>query len=384
MDCRDSGPLLSDYVDGELDERKRRQVEAHLEACAACAARLADYERLGHEIRALPRLAPAAGLRAGVLAQVAGEQRRWAGWGESLNRVGSAVAFAAVLLLLAFGLTSLLRSFRPDGQAPLVRSVSPASGAADVSARSRLEITFDRPMNQPSVAAALHITPAIELAFAWQAETLTVVPLRDWASGTTYTLTIGVEARDARGRHLDEPFVMTFATARAGGSLAPIGRLGHVWRSAFDGPGGEMGFATVPAWDTWSAWQPFERGMMFWQDNPDEDFVFVLFEGDDADHGTWERFVDTWREGDLERAGYVAPEDLWEPIRGFGRVWREELDGGPGGSEVIGWAVVPELGFVGTWQTFEHGLMVWNPLDAQVYVLQDGGDWGRFPDPWAP
>jgi len=28
-------------------------------------------------------------------------------------------------------------------------------------------------------------------------------------------------------------------------------------------------------------------------------------------------------------------------------------------------------------------LMLWNPVDAQLYVLLDGGAWERFSDPWA-
>lgn len=384
MDCRDAHPLLAAYLDGELDERRRARVEAHLDTCAACAARLADYRHLGREIRALPRVAPSIELRDGVLSQVAEGRRRWSGWGDSLGRVGSSLLFAAALLLLTGGLVGLLRGFQTGGEGPLVRSVSPAAGASDVSVRSRLEITFDRPMEWAAVTAAIQVTPTIELAFAWQAETLTVVPVNDWASNTAYTLTVGLEARDERGRHLAQPFTTTFVTAGTGGSLAPIGRFGHVWRAAFDGPGGSLGFAVEPARDTWSAWQPFERGLMFWQDNPDADAILVLFYGSDADHGAWRRFLDTWREGDPERAGYTSPPDLWEPIRGFGRVWRDELDGGPDGSAAIGWAVVPEQGFVGTWQPLEHGLMLWNPVDAQVYVLLDDGSWRRFPDPWSP
>jgi hypothetical protein len=384
MDCRDVRSLLAVYLDGELEEPGRAQVEAHLQTCEACAARLADYRQLGHEIRALPRVAPPAELRTGVLAQVAAGRRRWSERGGSLGRVGSALLLAAALLLLAVGLASLLRGFQDGGAGPAVWSASPATGATGVSIRSRLEITFDRPMDRESVTAAIQVEPAIELAYAWQAETLTVVPVRDWAPDATYTLTVGVAARDERGRRLARPFVLTFATAGTGGSLNPIGRFGHVWRAAFDGPAGELGFATAPARDTWSAWQPFERGLMFWQDNPDEDFILVLFYAADADHGTWRRCTDTWREGDPERAGYTPPADLWEPIRGFGRVWRDELDGGPGGSAVIGWAVVPEQGFVGTWQLFEHGLMLWNPVDAQVYALLDDGSWERFPDPWSP
>jgi hypothetical protein len=380
MKCRDVRLLLSLYFDGQVDELQRLQVEAHLRTCAACVARLDSYAQLRHEIGALPRLAPPAELREGVMSRVADRPRL--GRRARLSHTSSAALFAAALLLLTLGLAYLLRTFQA-AEGPSVRMVSPASGASGVSTREAWRITFDRPMDQDTVVAALEVTPTIELAFAWQAETLTVIPVDAWAPTTTYVLTVGVAARDARGRYLAQPFRTAFDTASAGGSLAPIGRLGHVWRGSFDGPGGVLGFATEPERETWSAWQPFERGLMFWQDNPDDDLILALFYGADDDHGTWQRFDDPWREGDLEQAGYAPPAGLLEPIRGFGRVWREELDGGPDGSAAMGWAVAPEQGFAGTWQPFERGLMLWNPVDAQLYVLLDSGDWQRFPDPWS-
>jgi hypothetical protein len=372
--------LLSLYFDGQVDELQRLQVEAHLRTCAACVARLDGYAQLRHEIRTLPRLAPPTELRDGVMTRIV--DRRRLRWGDRLSHAGSAALFVVALLLLTFGLAYLLRTFQ-NAEGPSVRLVSPAAGTTGVSTREAWRITFDRPMDQDAVVAALEVTPTIELAFAWQAETLTVVPVDEWAPAMTYVLTIGVAARDEHGHYLERPFSTTFDTASADGSLAPIGRLGHVWRGSFDGPGGELGFATEAERETWSAWQLFERGLMFWQDNPQDDLVLALFYGADNDHGTWQSFDDTWREGDLEQAGYAPPAGLLEPIRGFGRVWREELDGGPQGSAVMGWAVAPEQGFAGTWQLFERGLMLWNPVDAQLYVLLDSGDWQRFPDPWS-
>jgi len=98
------------------------------------------------------------------------------------------------------------------------------------------------------------------LAFAWQDATLAAVPLDEWSPATAYTLTIGPGARDENGRELEQPFCTTFDTAGAGGSLAPIGRLGHVWRALFDGPGGALGFATADQRETWSAWAIVNEG----------------------------------------------------------------------------------------------------------------------------
>lgn len=46
MDCRVS-PLLSAYVDGELDDVDRSNVEAHLESCTACRSTVEDFRCMG-------------------------------------------------------------------------------------------------------------------------------------------------------------------------------------------------------------------------------------------------------------------------------------------------------------------------------------------------
>jgi hypothetical protein len=63
---------------------------------------------------------------------------------------------------------------------------------------------------------------------------------------------------------------------------------------------------------------------------------------------------------------------MQEPIRGFGKVWRNEL----GSRDAItGWALASEQGYVGEVQSFEHGVMLWCPLEGVVYVLLDDGGW---------
>jgi uncharacterized protein with LGFP repeats len=122
--------------------------------------------------------------------------------------------------------------------------------------------------------------------------------------------------------------------------------------------------------------QTFERGRMIWVDHLQEDYVYVLTYGADESGGTWQAYEDTFREGDLESGGLTPPEERLEPIRGFGKVWWEEL-GGPDAR--VGWALAPEQGYVGEMQLFEHGLMLWNPLDGTTYVLLDDGVWGAYP-----
>jgi anti-sigma-K factor RskA len=64
-------PLLTDYVLGELDATQRREVEAHLPGCAACAKDVRELTAAFHSIGVAERpVAPPAALRARVLAQM--------------------------------------------------------------------------------------------------------------------------------------------------------------------------------------------------------------------------------------------------------------------------------------------------------------------------
>ncbi len=116
------------------------------------------------------------------------------------------------------------------------------------------------------------------------------------------------------------------------------------------------------------AWQPFERGQMFWLGERRE--IIVLYS--DLEANRWLSFPDTWQEGQPDRdPALQPPPDREQPIRGFGRVWREEL-GGPGAS--IGWAMRGEQGYTGRWQEFERGQVIGTP-DGVLYALLSDGTW---------
>ncbi|UCE88422.1 MAG: zf-HC2 domain-containing protein [Pseudomonadota bacterium] len=54
MDCKQTGRNIDDYLDGWLDPAVQRALEAHLESCAACDARIKDERELRAALRALP------------------------------------------------------------------------------------------------------------------------------------------------------------------------------------------------------------------------------------------------------------------------------------------------------------------------------------------
>ena len=65
---------LSDYLDGELTPEDRREVGRHLETCAACAATLADLERVMEQARALVDRDPARDLWPAIAARLASHE----------------------------------------------------------------------------------------------------------------------------------------------------------------------------------------------------------------------------------------------------------------------------------------------------------------------
>jgi anti-sigma factor (TIGR02949 family) len=73
LTCEEVFARLDDYLDRELSPAETRQVEEHLETCAACAGEYRFEAGVLRGIRAkLPRLAISPALRARILGHLAG------------------------------------------------------------------------------------------------------------------------------------------------------------------------------------------------------------------------------------------------------------------------------------------------------------------------
>ena len=181
MNCDHIRPLLSLYIDGELDPAQQDDVATHLAICRECTRALDDFRALGQEVRALPDVPAPAGMRAAFGVQLRTQRRSvFSGFGPRLLASGaSAVVLVTVLIALAVGMSAVLRRMQATGQTAKVVAVYPLDGATDVPVNANLTLTFGRPMDQASVESAIHITPQVQLAFAWQGKTLTVVPFAD-------------------------------------------------------------------------------------------------------------------------------------------------------------------------------------------------------------
>lgn len=132
---------------------------------------------------------------------------------------------------------------------------------------------------------------------------------------------------------------------------------------------------------TAAAEQSFENGRMIWlremhyEGQVVENAIFVLY----ADGNGWQ-FQDTWTPDEPESdPSIVPPPGFYQPIRGFGKVWREN----PEVREKLGWALAPEQGFEGTWQPQIHesllGYEYMRTLDNRI-IRYIGSRWssGRW------
>jgi hypothetical protein len=125
-----------------------------------------------------------------------------------------------------------------------------------------------------------------------------------------------------------------------------------------------------------AAYQAFGGGYMIWLEG--NSTIYVLY----AD-GRYESYADNFREGDPESDPSITPpEDLLQPVRGFGLVWRTY----PAVRDGLGWALVPEDGFQGWSQSYSGSGMhnsgtFLRSIDGSVVLLSHfGGTW-RFVTP---
>jgi hypothetical protein len=117
-----------------------------------------------------------------------------------------------------------------------------------------------------------------------------------------------------------------------------------------------------------TAWQPFVTGGMIWAQGP----IYVIFSD-----GRFQRFEDTYNpDSDPISGGETPPANLFEPVRGFGKIWRNN----PNVRTNLGWAAQQEAGDNGTVLEFDNGRMIYLPQRGDVLALIDdpGGLTGRW------
>ncbi|MEL6269337.1 MAG: hypothetical protein AAFV33_04060 [Chloroflexota bacterium] len=120
-----------------------------------------------------------------------------------------------------------------------------------------------------------------------------------------------------------------------------------------------------------SAYQTFERGFMLWVDTPGTGTIYV-----GLDSGTYQTYPDTWNADSDPVSGNETPPDaaLSEPIRGFGKVWRDN----PQVRNALGWATSPERGDTTTYLPYQQGTLLYAPQRGQIIAFGSENTWRGY------
>jgi protein-export membrane protein SecD len=93
----------------------------------------------------------------------------------------------------------------------------------------------------------------------------------------------------------------------------------------------------------------FEHGRMFWVSPTQQFWVMVITS---TGHGTWSIFDDTFKDGEPEMdPSIVAPDGKYQPVRGFGKLWRENQTV----RDELGWGTTPEFGYDSEYRYYPGG-----------------------------
>jgi hypothetical protein len=120
-----------------------------------------------------------------------------------------------------------------------------------------------------------------------------------------------------------------------------------------------------------AAEEHFEHGTMIWVKEPwspwesAEGWIIVLYD----DWNDWSLYKDQWQEGQPDRDTELSPPSgLYQPIRGFGLLWRQN----PDVRDQLGWAKDQETGFQATIQhttQYKYNSIYVRALDGNVWHL---------------
>lgn len=119
--------------------------------------------------------------------------------------------------------------------------------------------------------------------------------------------------------------------------------------------------------------QPFQRGRMFWLEPIDQVWVMVETE---PGVGIWETYEDLFEEGEPELdESLIAPTGLFQPVRGFGLIWRT----GDDLRTNMGWATDLEVGFVTNYEYVPgEGATADTVVPGYHFLQNQYGEWYRF------
>jgi Tol biopolymer transport system component len=117
--------------------------------------------------------------------------------------------------------------------------------------------------------------------------------------------------------------------------------------------------------------ETFQHGRMFWLRPNRQIWVMVNNPSDNVSGGEWYCYNDSFVEGEAETdPSLVPPADLYQPRRGFGKVWRNVS----GLRDSLGWATTPEFELASAYTYIaggyvENGAYVAGPGEHRLTTL---------------
>jgi hypothetical protein len=148
----------------------------------------------------------------------------------------------------------------------------------------------------------------------------------------------------------------------------------YPWASALEGPPPLASGCPKETVSSIVVQQSFENGFMIWVEAEQMIYTFYYPQGTSS-HAPYKSFIDNFSEGDPESdPTIVPPAGLYQPIRGFGLLWRSD----PSVRDRLGWATAPEAGFQ-TWMQGYYGAGMHNyytllrGIDGTIYHLTATG-----------
>ena len=123
----------------------------------------------------------------------------------------------------------------PDITPPRLLSSTPDSGASRVPLDEPIEVTFSKGMEQRSTNDAVALAPRVPIKQRrWSGRTISLVLAEPLRPHQTYTLIVGMNARDLRGNTMETGAAIPFSTADS----FPPGQLGGEIQAVGFGAGG--------------------------------------------------------------------------------------------------------------------------------------------------
>jgi anti-sigma factor RsiW len=126
MNCKVVEKHSIAYLNGSIDPRSRREMEAHLAECAGCRQRASEFRQIWGILDEVPAIRPSAGFDAAVRTRIAQEGSRQGLWGWLIAPSPRLAVAVTALLVCSVWLSSL----PPAGRAP-----APVVASADAEFR---------------------------------------------------------------------------------------------------------------------------------------------------------------------------------------------------------------------------------------------------------